>query len=226
MKVNLGNSVTDKNGSTLERRITPKMADIPMPGYHAFWTDTYNKLKSEYQQLIGQFPDANAHLKQLLKVIRDIEEMARYTPASVGESEQWSTIVSMAEENRQNFCKVLNGNNLFNALYGTYTVALHELKAVLKASTLAGQFKTPKSAATQEDGFKEVWRHKRHNTNESAPTSKRAAFSTVDTPPPRRSPRGISSPRSEHLTWTQILPTPRPHHARQQLLPNQVDHPQ
>jgi hypothetical protein len=59
--------------------------------------------------------------------------MARYTPASVGESEQWSTIVSTAEENRQNFCKVLNGKNLFNALCGTYTVALHELKPVLKA---------------------------------------------------------------------------------------------
>jgi hypothetical protein len=65
------------------------MADIPMPGYQAFWTDTCNKLKSEYQQLIGQFPNADAQLKQLLKVIRDIEEMARYTPASVGESKQW-----------------------------------------------------------------------------------------------------------------------------------------
>jgi hypothetical protein len=96
--------------------------------------------------------------------------MARYTPASVGEGEQWSTIVNTAEENRQNFCKVLNGRNLFNALHGTYTVALHELKAVLKASTPTGQFKKPKSAATQEDGFKEVRRRKRHNTNESATT--------------------------------------------------------
>jgi hypothetical protein len=74
------------------------MADIPMPGYQAFWTDTYNKL--EYQQQTGQFPDADAQLKQLFKVIRNIEEMAKYTPASVGESEQWSTIVSTAEENR------------------------------------------------------------------------------------------------------------------------------
>jgi hypothetical protein len=64
------------------------MADILMPGYQAFWTDTFNKLKSEYQQLIGQFPGADAQLKQLLKVIREIEDMARYTLASVGESEQ------------------------------------------------------------------------------------------------------------------------------------------
>jgi hypothetical protein len=76
------------------------MADIPMPGYEVFWMDTCNKLKPQYQQIIGQFPDADAQLKQLFKVIRDIEELARYTPASEGESEQWSTIVSMAEENR------------------------------------------------------------------------------------------------------------------------------
>jgi predicted ArsR family transcriptional regulator len=118
--------VTDKSGCTLERRVTPKMVDIPVPRYHSLLTDTYNKLKSEYQQLIGQFSDADAQLKQLFKVIRDIEEMARYTPASVGESEQLLFIVSTGEENRQNFCKVLKGKNLFSALYGTYTVALHE----------------------------------------------------------------------------------------------------
>jgi hypothetical protein len=150
------------------------MADIPVPGYQEFWTDTCNKLKSEYQQLIGQFPDADAQLKQLLKVIRDIQEMASNTPPSVGESEQWSSIVSTAEENRQNFCKALSGKTLFSALYVTYRVALHDLKAVLKASTPARQSKTPKSAVTQEDGYKEVRRHKRHSSNETAQTSKKA----------------------------------------------------
>jgi hypothetical protein len=101
----------------------------------------------------------------------------------VGDSEQWSSIVSRAEGNRQNICKVLSGMNQFSALYGTYTVALHELKAVLKAGTPAGQSKTPKSAATQEDSFKEVRRLKQHSTNESAPTSKKTACTAVDTPP-------------------------------------------
>jgi hypothetical protein len=64
------------------------MADIPVPEYQAFWKSACNKSKSEYQKLIGQYPDDDAQLKQLFKVIRDIEEMARYTPASVGESEQ------------------------------------------------------------------------------------------------------------------------------------------
>jgi hypothetical protein len=36
IKVNVGNSVRDKGVSTLEIRITPKMADISVPGYHAF----------------------------------------------------------------------------------------------------------------------------------------------------------------------------------------------
>jgi hypothetical protein len=76
------------------------MADIPVLRYQAFWMKTCKKLNSEYQQLMGQFPDADARLKQLFKVICDIEEMARYAPASVGESEQWSSIVSTAEENR------------------------------------------------------------------------------------------------------------------------------
>jgi hypothetical protein len=78
-------------------------------------TETCNKIKSEYQQLIGQFPDADAQLKQLFTVIRDIQEMVKYTTAWVGQSEQWSYIVSRAEENMQNFCKVLDGKDLFRA---------------------------------------------------------------------------------------------------------------
>jgi hypothetical protein len=94
----------------------------------------------------------------MLNVLSDIEGVASYTPASVGNNEQWSAIVNSAEEDRQNLSKVLSGKTLFSALYGTYTVTLQELKAVLKANTLASQSKTPKSAATQEGGFKEVRR--------------------------------------------------------------------
>jgi hypothetical protein len=63
-------------------RITPKMADIPVMGYQAFWTDTCNKLKSKYQHLIGQFPDDDAQLKQPFKAICDIEEMAVHSSLS------------------------------------------------------------------------------------------------------------------------------------------------
>jgi hypothetical protein len=147
------------------------MADVPVPGYQAFWTEKRVTLKSEYRQLLGQFPDADAQLKQLFKVVCDIEDVAGYTPASVGESQEWSAIVNTADENKQNFCKALTCKTLFSTMYGTYTVALQELKSVLKASNPAGQSQIPKSSATQEDGFKEVRRRKRHSTGEAARTS-------------------------------------------------------
>jgi hypothetical protein len=113
------------------------MADIPVPGYQAFWIDKCKALNSEYKRLLSQSPDADAQLKQLFKVLCDIEDVAGYTPASEGDSDQWSYIVNTAEDNRQNFCKALDGKTLYSALYGTYTVALQELKALLKASTTA-----------------------------------------------------------------------------------------
>jgi hypothetical protein len=113
------------------------MAEVPVSGYQSFWTNTRSALKSEYHSLIGQFPDANAQLKKLFNVLGDIEGVAVYTPASVGNSDQWSAIVNSAEDNRQNLCKALSGKILYSALYATYTVTLQELKAVLKAKTLA-----------------------------------------------------------------------------------------
>jgi hypothetical protein len=49
--------------------------------------------------------NSNAQLKKLFNVLGDIEGVAAYTPAAVGKSEQWSAIVNLAEENRQNLCK-------------------------------------------------------------------------------------------------------------------------
>jgi hypothetical protein len=168
------------------------MADGPVPGYQSFWANTRSALKSEYHSLIGQVPDVDAQLKRLFNVLGDIESVAAYTPASVGNSEQWSAIINSAEENKQNLCKALSGKTLLSALYGIYTVALHEVMAVLKATTLASQSKTPKSAATQEDGFKEVRKRKRHSNDEAAPTSKKAvptaASDAVDSPEGSRRP--------------------------------------
>jgi hypothetical protein len=101
---------------------------------------------------------------------------------------------------------------------------LLQLKAVIKASTPVVHSKTAKSATTQEDDFKDIPRRKRHNTNEIAPTLEEIVLTAaVDTPPPRRSPPGISSSPSENLTWTRILPATRPNHVRQHLLQKQVD---
>jgi hypothetical protein len=156
------------------------MADIPVPGYQAFCTTARKSIKSEFQRLVGQHPDAEELLRQLYKILCNIEDVAGYTPASVGESEQWSSIVITVEENRVNFCKALSGKKLYSALYGTYTVTLNELKGLLKTST------TAKSGATgsprQDEGFQEVHRRKRHNTQEIAKTSKKAAVQSTPQP--------------------------------------------
>jgi hypothetical protein len=72
------------------------------------------------------------------------------TPVSVGESVGWAATVNAAEENGAIYCKGLHGRPLFSALYGTYIVMLHELKAVLKASTIAGQTNLPKKQGNEQ----------------------------------------------------------------------------
>jgi hypothetical protein len=149
--------------------------------------------------------------------------MARYTPASVDENEQWSSIVNTAVTNRQNLCKPLSEKTLVSALNGTY-VALHELNAVKNASTESGQSKTPKSTAIQKYGFEEVRRLVRHSTNEAVPTSKKevptSASAAVEPPPHKEvATRNFFAP-PEHLILTMILPTPSLYQVRQQLLLN------
>jgi hypothetical protein len=56
------------------------------------------------------------------------------TPAKVGETSEWTSILNSAEENRENFRKGIDGKLLFSALHG-----MNELKAVLKVSARAGQ---------------------------------------------------------------------------------------
>jgi hypothetical protein len=107
------------------------MGDVLVPRYQTFWTNKRSTQKSEYQTLVQQYPDADAQLQQLLKVLRDIEDVAGHTPALVGESAEWAAIVNAAEENGASYCKGLHGKPLFSALYGTYTVTLDELKAQL-----------------------------------------------------------------------------------------------
>jgi hypothetical protein len=140
------------------------MKDVPVPCYQLFWTNKRSTSKSEHPTLVQQYPDEDAQLKQFYKVPGDIEDVAGHTPDSVGESTEWAAIVNSAEKkNGANYCKALNGKTLFSALYGTYTATLHELKALLKASTLAGQTNWPKATGqqtTQEDGFQEVQRRK------------------------------------------------------------------
>jgi hypothetical protein len=125
------------------------------PGYQTFWTNKLSTLKSEYQTLAKQYPETDAQLKQLLNVLGDIEDVERHIPASVGENAKWAAIVNAAMENGVNYCKALHGNPHFSALYGAHS-NVTVLRAVLKASTLAGQTNLPKTTGqqtTQEGSF-------------------------------------------------------------------------
>jgi hypothetical protein len=152
------------------------MADVPVPQYQTLWTNKLSALKSEYQILVQQYPEADAQVKQLLQVVGDIEDVARHIPAPVGENAEWSAIVNAAEENGANYCIGLHEKPLFSALYGTYTITLQELKAVIKARTRADQTTIAKTTGQQtkkEDDFQEVRRRKRRAPDETEGTSKR-----------------------------------------------------
>jgi hypothetical protein len=153
------------------------MPDVLVPGYQTFWAKRRASLQSEYQVLIKKYPDADTQYRLLYKTLCDIKNMSGYTSAAVGESAEWTAIVSAAGDNRASYCKALSSKVLFSALYGTYTVALNERKFLLKASTSAGRTTTATETVkpTQEEGFKEVRRRKRRSTTEAAPASKKSS---------------------------------------------------
>jgi hypothetical protein len=147
------------------------MAAVPLPGHQAFWADKRASLEAEYKTLIGKYPDADTQYRQLYRTLCAIEDVAGYTPAVVGENAEWTAIVSAAEENRANYCKMLSGKTLLSALYGTYSVTLNDLKSILKVGKSAEK---PTEKPAQDENFQEVRRRKPHNTSEAAPTSKKA----------------------------------------------------
>jgi hypothetical protein len=50
--------------------------------------DKRSSFKTEYNTIVGTYPDAAASMQQLFKVLCAIEDLASYTSASVGESKE------------------------------------------------------------------------------------------------------------------------------------------
>jgi hypothetical protein len=81
------------------------------------------------------------------------------------------------EENRENFCKGLDGKPLLSALYGMYMLTLNELKAVLKVSAQAGQSGVVNETSVEsmaQDDFQEEKRCKRHISYDTLQTAKKS----------------------------------------------------
>jgi hypothetical protein len=95
------------------------MVGVTVPAYQQFWTDKWPSLKTEYKIIFSTYPEASSSVQQLFKFLYGVEDLASYAPALVRDSKEWATIISLAEDNRANYCKALQGKALFSALYGT-----------------------------------------------------------------------------------------------------------
>jgi hypothetical protein len=156
---------------------------VPVSEFKRYWQKQYKSLRVEYRDIVEKYPDAQGIIHQVSRVLCDIVALAGCTPAHVGESRAWSSIVESTELDRIAFCKALKGKQLFNALYGTYSVALSDLKKVLQTSakkTPAPQQQAHSPITTgEDDGFKEQKRRKRQN---SSKYDQRKNATTVEAP--------------------------------------------
>jgi hypothetical protein len=87
----------------------------------------------------------------------------------------------MLRKETERATKKVSLENQFSVPCSAYTVILKELKAVIKARTLADQINVPKTTGQQtkkEDDFQEVRRRKRRATHETTGTSKKATVQT------------------------------------------------
>jgi hypothetical protein len=73
-------------------------------------------LKSQCHAITNKSPEAASALQQVHKMLSDTETFAKCTPARVGESSEWTTVVNNAEESRAKFGKCLDGKPLFSSL--------------------------------------------------------------------------------------------------------------
>jgi hypothetical protein len=132
------------------------MAGVPVPGYQAFWAENRASLQAEYKEIKKQYPDAETQYRRLFNILCDIEDVASFTPAAVGESAEWAAIVSAANDNRVNYCKVLSSKTLFSALYGNYTVTLNELKSLVRPAHQAQKNQPEKKASKKFEGGNDI----------------------------------------------------------------------
>jgi hypothetical protein len=113
-------------------------------------------------------------------VLIDIVRLAESTPASVGESPQWTEVVMNAAETSRNLHQLLNGKTLCSALHGAYAEALNDPKAALQESAAKNEATTNavKEAEANEE-FREKRRRERNSSNDQHKKRKKAGTPTA-----------------------------------------------
>jgi hypothetical protein len=155
-----------------------------MAEYEEFWKNEYESLWAESKDLITESPDAKDVIQRVLKTISDIISLVSCTPTIVGQGEEWTRIVEVAQEDRVKLCAILQRKRLFSALYGVYCLMLANMKSVLQNS-VGKETETPQTnrplpteASTEDpDGFQERKRKKRNATGEKSPLKLQPATS-------------------------------------------------
>jgi hypothetical protein len=74
-----------------------KMADVPVPGCWKYWTQRLVLLKSEFHAITNKYHKTTSVTQQVYRKLSDIQILAGCTPAKVGESYEWASIVNCAE---------------------------------------------------------------------------------------------------------------------------------
>jgi hypothetical protein len=69
------------------------MAEVAVSRFERYWQKEYNSLRDEYRDIVEKYPDAQGIIHQVSRVLSDIVSRAGCTPAHVGESRAWSSIV-------------------------------------------------------------------------------------------------------------------------------------
>jgi hypothetical protein len=80
--------------------IRRKMVNVPAPDFQKLWSNQIASLRSEYKEAIQQHPNAGGVMERVRVVLTDFASLARCTPVFVGESPQWSEVMSAAETSR------------------------------------------------------------------------------------------------------------------------------
>jgi hypothetical protein len=88
-------------------------ADITEPGFQKYRRQKLSSSKSQCHDITNKYPETASVALSVYKMLSDIEALAKCTPAKMGESSEWTTIVSSVEENRANICKILEIRPLF-----------------------------------------------------------------------------------------------------------------
>jgi len=147
------------------------MAGYPAPECEVYWQNESEAVREAYKEVMASHQQAKAAVVKTYEIITDIARLAGCTPKEIGESQERANIVKKVETSRASLCTTLEGETLFNALYGVYMLAFIDQKSVLKKSAERKGKKKTVATHRPEEGFQEQKRKRRSSADDKRPDS-------------------------------------------------------